>query len=99
MSAAAILKSTLPVEPTSREMNFLFVIFNQKCNFYWDILTFKVSLLLGALMLKRFCKKSAQTFTGQNLAVILTGDPLIVNLKAANPQKAHVSIGTRLMSY
>jgi len=31
--AADNLKSTLPVEPPSREMNTLLVIFNQKCNF------------------------------------------------------------------
>jgi len=58
--AALILKSTLPVEPPSRKMNSLFVIFNKKCYFYWGILTFKSSLLAGALILKRFfCKKSA----------------------------------------
>jgi len=54
MAAAAILKSTLPVEPPSREMNSLFVIFNQKCNFYCGILMLKGSLLSGALMLKRY---------------------------------------------
>jgi len=57
MAAAAILKSTIPVEPPSRKMNFLFVIFNKKCNFYWGILTFEGSLLLGALMLKRFLQE------------------------------------------
>jgi len=48
--AAVILKSTLPVEPPSRHMNSFFVIFNQKFNFYWDILTFEGSLLAGALI-------------------------------------------------
>jgi len=36
-----------PVELPSREMNSLFVIFNQKCNFYFGILMFKGSLLSG----------------------------------------------------
>jgi len=89
MAAATILKSTLSVEPPSREMNSLFVIFNQKCNFYWSNLTFYGSLLVGALMLKRFLQEigKVQTFTGQNLAVVWTGDPLIVNLKAPNPER------------
>jgi len=47
IGSAAILKSTLSVEPPSQEMNSLFVIFNQKCNLYWGILTFKGSLLSG----------------------------------------------------
>jgi len=60
MAAAAILKSTLPIEPPSREMISWFVIFNQKYNFYCGILMLKGNLLSGALMLKRFfCKKSA----------------------------------------
>jgi len=33
IAAAAILKSTLPVEPPSGEMNSLFVIFNQNVIF------------------------------------------------------------------
>jgi len=40
-----------PIEP---EMNSWFITFNQKCNFYWGILTLKGSLLLGALMLSDF---------------------------------------------
>jgi len=92
MAAAAILKSTLPA---------LFVLFNQTCNFYWGILTIKGSLLSGALMLKRFLLEIGlvQTFTGQNLAVFWTADPLRVNLKVLNPQKARVSIGTRILSH
>jgi len=74
------------------------IIFNLKCNFYWGILTFKGSLLSGALMLKRYCKKSVGA-TGLNVAVIWTGDPLIVNLKAPNPVKVRVPIGTRLLSH
>jgi len=42
MAAATILKSTLPVASPPREMNSLFVIFNQKCDLYWGIWTFKV---------------------------------------------------------
>jgi len=49
MAAAAILKSTLAVEPPSQVMNSLFAIFNQKFSFNWGILTFKGSLLSGAL--------------------------------------------------
>jgi len=77
LAAAAILKSTIPVDPPSQKMNFLFVIFNQKFNLYWDILTFKGSLRPGSPILKQFvCKKSTvQTFTGQNLAVLWTVDP------------------------
>jgi len=54
MVTVAILKSALPVEPPSQEMNSLFVIFNQKCCLHWGILTFKGSLLSAAIMLKRF---------------------------------------------
>jgi len=64
--------------------------FKQKCNFYWGILTFKGSLLSGALILKAiFCKNSAisRLFTSQNLAVFRTADQLIVNFKAP---KRHV---------
>jgi len=71
--AAAILRSTLTVEPPSREMNSLSVIFNQKCNFYLGILTFKGSLLSGALKLKRFFarnRQQVQTFAGQYLAFL-----------------------------
>jgi len=79
------------VEPPSREMNSLFVIFNQISNFYWAILTFKGSLLLLALMLKRLFARNliGPDFTGQNMAVFWTGDPLVVNLKAPHP-KCHV---------
>jgi len=100
MAAAAILKSTLPVEPASREMNSYFIIFNHKCNFCWGILTFKGNLLSEALMLKEYFVRNGrvQTFMGPNLGVVWTGDPLRVNLKAPNPQKPRVSIGTRLLS-
>jgi len=33
---------------------FMFVIFNQKCNFYWGILTFKGCLLSVVLVFKRY---------------------------------------------
>jgi len=96
----SILKTTLPIKPSLREMNSLFITFNQKCNFYWGILTFKGSLVSGALMLKRFFARNrpVQTFTGQNVVVFRTVDHLEVNLKAPNPQKARFSIGTRLLS-
>jgi len=56
MATAIILKSTFPVEPPSREMYSLFVIFNQKCNFIGASWRLRC-LLSGALMLKRFvCK-------------------------------------------
>jgi len=98
MAAATILKSTLAVEPLSQEMNSLFVIFNKKCSFYWGVLTFKSSLLSGDLMLKRFLQE-IHTFTGQNVSLFWTRDPLIVNLKASNSQEARTSIGTRLLSH
>jgi len=101
MAAAAILKSTLPVESAPREMNSLFEIFNTKFNFYWGILTFNGSLLLAALMLKQFFagNQKVQTFTGRNLAIFWTGDSFIVNLKAPKPRKARVLIRTRLLSH
>jgi len=93
MEAATILKSTLPVEPPLREMNSFFVTFNQKCNFYGSILTFKgiYSLLSEARMLKRFFarKRLNPDFYGSKFGVFWTGDSLIVNLKAPNP-KRHV---------
>ena len=54
MSATAILKNTLPVEPPLWERNSWFVTSHQKSNFLGVILTFKGSLLSRALMLKRF---------------------------------------------
>jgi len=46
-----------------------------------------------------FCKKSAVTiYTGLNLA-ILDQKSLIVNLKGPTPEKAGVSIETRLLSH
>jgi len=50
LAAAAIFKSILPIEPPSREMNSLLVIFNKNLTF-WGILTFKGSIISGALML------------------------------------------------
>jgi len=46
-------------------------------------------------MLKRFFARNRQvlTYTDPNLSVFWTRDPEIVNLKAPNPEKAHVSIG------
>jgi len=43
-------------------MNSLFEIFNQKCNFYWGILTFEGRLLSGTLTVSNFvCKKSVKS--------------------------------------
>jgi len=50
-------------------------------------------------MLKRFLEEKVLTFTGPNYGGILTGDPLVVNLKTTNPELACVSIGTRLLSH
>jgi len=52
------------IPPRSREMNSLFVIFNQKGNFYWGILAIKGSLLSEAQMLVIFCKTKGSKFGG-----------------------------------
>jgi len=87
MAAAAIRESTLPVELPSREMNSLFVIFNQKCNFYWGISTFKGSLLSGALMLKWLLARNrlSPDFYGSQFGGCLYRRPFIVNFKGTKP--------------
>jgi len=79
--AAAILKSTLLVEPPSREINSLFVIFYEKCNFYWNILTFKGSLLSGALTIKRFLQEIGHVkmwrLFGPETSSFLNGDVML----------------------
>ena len=53
-------------------------------------------------MLKRFplqIGKSAKSETGRNVGVFWAGDPLKVNFKAPNPQKARVRNRTRRLSY
>jgi len=102
LAAAANLKSTLPVEPPSLEMNSLFVIFNQLCNFYWGILTLKGSLLLGVLMLKRFfARNSAKSARLLRVKIWRFFGPETPHseFECTKPQKARVSIGTRLLNY
>jgi len=89
MAAAAILKSTLFVEPPSREMNSLFVIFNQKCSFL-GYLTFKGSLLSGALMIQRFFARNrlSPDFYGSKFGGILNRRPPHSEFEGTKPQKA-----------
>jgi len=99
MVVAAVLKSTLPVEPTSRELNSLFIIFNQKCIFYWGILTFKGTGLRGCKVKAIFLQEIGKVQTLRSkFGGFLDWRPPHSEFEGTNPQKAHVSIGTRLLS-
>jgi len=78
---------------------FIIRNFQSKNNFYWCILTSKGSLLFGVLMLKRLFARNllSPDFYGSKFGGVLDRRPIIVNLKAPNPEKVHVSIGTRLL--
>jgi len=84
---AAILKSTLPVEPPSREMNSLFGIFNKKFNFYWGILTFKGILHSEALMLFFARNRVSPDFYGSKFGGFLERRPPHSEFEGTKPLK------------
>ena len=50
-------------------------------------------------MLKRFPQQIVSPKTGRNFHVFWAGDPVKVNLKAPNPEKARVRNRTRRLNY
>ena len=86
---AAILKNTLPVLPPVWEQNSWFVTSNQKSNFCGVILTFKGSLFLRALMLKRFsaANRKSRTQNGSKFWCFLGWRPPISEFESSKPWK------------